>query len=94
MTCDKTADNCTSCNVSSAYPYLNTTAGTCMGKCPTFYYPNLGNSPILCILCESPCNDCTNKTKCLSCVAPYYFYNGTCRSNCPSGVTIPNNTTR
>lgn len=54
-----------------------------------FYYPDLTLTIVKCVLCVPPCKDCTTKLTCLSCVSPYYFFEGSCRSSCPSGTTIP-----
>lgn len=95
LTCTGTSTNCTSCLSNSTYPYLfiNSSVGTCRSQCPTYYYPDTSQNPIICVLCLSPCSTCTSSSQCTSCLSGWYFYNNTCSTNCPSGTTIPNNST-
>ncbi len=92
-TCNITATNCTSCKVNSTtkYLYISSNNGTCLSACPTYFYPNAQDT---CVACESPCNDCTSKTICVSCISPFYMSNASCVSQCPSTTTIPNDATR
>jgi proprotein convertase subtilisin/kexin type 5 len=55
LTCLGLRTNCTSCNTSSLFPYLN--GGTCITTCPPTYY---GSMIFTCVKCNSPCNSCQN----------------------------------
>ena len=94
-TCVVTSTNCTSCVSNSTYPYLfvNSSTGTCRTLCPTYFYADTSASPVQCIACTGRCYDCTSATQCTSCVYPFLYYNGTCDTSCPSGITIANNLT-
>jgi len=93
-TCEISSTNCTSCVANSTAKFLNLTAsnvGTCLAACPTFSYADaLG----LCVPCESPCNDCSSKTLCNSCLSGFYMHQGECKAQCPTGTTIANSVTR
>lgn len=40
----------------------------------------------VCANCEVPCQTCSSKTVCQSCISNYYLYNGsTCTQQCPNG---------
>lgn len=93
LTCLGTATNCTSCVANSTYPYLyvSGSTGSCRASCPIYYYPDTTSSPVTCVPCVGRCSTCLNSTQCLSCVSPYYFYNNSCVTSCPSGTMIANN---
>ncbi len=57
------------------------------------YITDTGGSPILCILCTSPCLACTSANQCTSRASGFYFYNNSCGTFCPSGTFIQNNVT-
>lgn len=93
QTCIGTATNCTSCWANSTYPYLymSGSTGSCRTLCPIYFYPDTSSSPVTCVPCVGRCSTCLNSTQCLSCVSPYYFYNSSCVTSCPSGTMIANN---
>lgn len=95
LTCTVTSTNCTSCVPTSNFTYLYvvTSTGTCRSSCPNTHYPDTTTTPVQCVLCVTPCSTCTSSTQCTACVSGYYFYNNTCSLTCPSGTTIPNNST-
>lgn len=92
LTCSPVATNCTSCNSTSGYPYLNKTAssGTCLAACPSGMYADANQSPILCVNCVAPCATCTTQTACLSCTSGTYLYQTSCLSSCPANITVIN----
>lgn len=61
----------------------------CLEKCPARTYP----APEICLPCESPCDECETKEKCLSCSEGFYWYNEECPKSCPDGM-FPNDATR
>jgi len=59
---------------------------TCLLNCPDgYFYQNNGTNNRYCQVCTSPCANCLDLTKCLSCADGFYFYNYTCTLACPSG---------
>lgn len=73
--CEVCSSNCTTCNPLT---------GQCTG-CKDDKYLN-GTE---CILCESPCLNCSTKTSCLSCVAGNQLFGDIC---CADGLTLINGT--
>ena len=58
---------------------------SCLLNCPdSYYYLNKGTNNKFCEICISPCKDCLDSVKCLTCIDGYYFYNYTCTNSCPS----------
>jgi hypothetical protein len=95
-TCSGTVSNCTSCVTASTFPYLNVSSsgsGTCVNSCQSGMFPDTTLLVPQCTACTSPCNTCTSKNSCLTCVSPFYMYSGVCANGCPSGITITNSVT-
>ncbi len=88
LTCSLSRTNCTSCDTSSANPYLY--GGTCNIVCLFGYYPD---ASFTCRICTSPCASCSNASTsaCVSCLSGYHQLNNTCYSTCPAGY-YPNAT--
>ncbi len=89
LTCDKSASNCTSCNINSVknrYLYDN----QCIESCPT-QFTNVGAE---CKKCDAKCSTCKNSTsQCLSCDSSSklkYYFGFDCLEKCPEG-TNPDN---
>lgn len=61
---------------------------TCLLNCPSgYYHDNEGMNNKFCKPCVSPCDDCIDTIKCLSCLVSLnkYFYNYGCLDICPNG---------
>lgn len=93
-TCVNISTNCSSCNSTSGFPFLNktTTSGTCLANCDSGMYPDTNQSPTLCVVCVSPCVTCTTQTACLSCITGRYLYLTSCVTTCPVNISIGNST--
>jgi hypothetical protein len=85
--CSVVATNCSSCNVSSALPYLYTNIsgaspeGVCLNVCPSSSYLNASE----CLDCNVTCLTC-NASTCLSCTAFFYLFEGACFGACPAST--------
>jgi proprotein convertase subtilisin/kexin type 5 len=82
--CATSANNCLSCNSSSAFPFLYNSQ--CFSNCPTFYYNNSING--ICYSCASlaiNCINCKNASSCNICDSGFVFLNGNCYANTPNG---------
>jgi hypothetical protein len=86
---------CTSCNASSAFPYLQVlnSTQTCVADCGAGNYPSAAASPTICTACVSPCATCTGQTVCLTCAGGFFKSGALCVSSCPVSTTVPNNAT-
>ena len=63
LTCEGTVTTCTSCDTTSALPYLSTTS-TCVATCADGTYLDTDQT---CTACDSSCATCeTTSTRCLS----------------------------
>lgn len=71
LNCSFLPDNCTSCNLLSANIYLKkiSDTSTCVSSCPTYYFPDISQNPVICTICISPCLTCNNASNCLTCIA-------------------------
>ena len=97
LTCFNTPTFCTGCVSNSSFPFLNVTpiAQICVSACSPGMYGSNSTSPAMCVNCSTPCATCTSATTCLSCLAGFFFLNGTiCTTNCTPLVTIANNATK
>lgn len=65
-----------------------------MAGCVAGMYPDTSLDPSTCVLCKSPCATCTQETVCLTCLSGFYFFNGSCSSDCPADTSIKNNSTQ
>lgn len=86
LTCTGDMFNCTSCNISSALPYLY--SNTCRATCPSYYYQNIANGTCSSCAAISPtiyCNNCSSATTCLSCNIPYVLHLSKCLNYTPDG---------
>lgn len=95
-TCQGSATFCTTCNQSTANKYLNvisTTSQQCVSQCQDLMYADTTRTPPTCVNCQSPCKTCTSLTFCLTCLNSYFFWNNTCTTSCPLGVTVGDTTT-
>jgi hypothetical protein len=92
LTCQILSTNCTSCNSTSSFPYLNKTgtAGTCLSTCQSGMYADTNQSPTLCVNCVGPCVTCTSQTACLSCTSGTYLYLTSCLATCPPNISVLN----
>lgn len=90
LTCSLIATNCTTCNSTSGFPYLNktTSSSTCLAQCPSGMYPDSNQSPTLCVSCVGPCVTCTTSTACLSCITGKFLYLTSCLSGCPADYSV------
>ena len=88
LTCSSLRTNCTSCDSSSANPYLY--SAMCNTGCQFGYYPDVS---MTCKSCTSPCASCTNASTnaCITCINGYYQLNTTCYATCPNSF-YPNAT--
>jgi proprotein convertase subtilisin/kexin type 5 len=90
LSCLNSPDNCTACNSTSDYKYLNktSTAATCVSECPAYMFEDTSQIPYVCSLCISPCAHCSSLTNCTTCLSPFYYYNYNCLTLCPIDVTV------
>ena len=81
LTCSIAYDNCTTCDATSAQPYLYLSA--CVSDCPLYTYSDEHNA---CLDCEDPCLECLSPTHCVSCQPGYRLYADVqmCYSACPA----------
>jgi hypothetical protein len=89
-TCAKSSGiACTTCDVSSAWPYLD--GNLCSEKCQFGWFGNKNFAR--CEKCKYPCESCIdNEEKCLSCVTTNVdsvFYEHKCLPHCPKGWVAP-----
>jgi len=90
LSCDISPLVCTTCNTTSAQPYLFN--NQCVPKCKTGYYQN--PETYTCDQCQAPCLSCALGTNnCPSCQSGNYLVRGTCRPECPADYFIGNPTT-
>ena len=66
--------NCTACNPTSSYPYLNATTHTCLASCPTGTW----NDNSVCQECTTGCSACSSASVCSDCFDGFYLLNGQC----------------
>jgi proprotein convertase subtilisin/kexin type 5 len=80
LSCSTSPSLCTSCT----YP-LKLLASVCLNDCPVTYYTSSPSSNTLqCLLCPSPCVNCTSPSACQSCQSGYYLLSGSCLLSCPA----------
>jgi proprotein convertase subtilisin/kexin type 5 len=89
-TCSGGTSICTSCDSTSATPYLKYGLNLCAAACPDGQYAP--TSSFTCALCDSNCLTCsTTSTYCLTCGLslssglPLYLSNNTCLATCSFG---------
>jgi proprotein convertase subtilisin/kexin type 5 len=84
VTCEETAENCTSSTCPKNYYFLS---HSCLSICPNNYYPD--SSARQCLGCATGCSTCFGSadTSCTVCSSSYYLQIGstTCSSGCNPG---------
>ena len=75
----KKRDECTSCNSTTGYLFLDKIAKDCVNDCPEGYYGNSTNN--LCMPCDTTCKDCVHpgtSENCTSCNGTRYLELSVC----------------
>lgn len=83
ITCSGNPTNCTSCALSTTYPYLFN--NICLPNCPANYFNDIDINA--CTKCTSPCQTCTSAltNACVTCINGTFFLSGYCLPSCPAG---------
>ena len=72
------------CVANCSFYYHFTLNRTCLLNCPAgYFYASSGPTSKFCEVCQPPCQNCIDATKCLSCVTGFFFFNFTCSPSCP-----------
>jgi len=90
--CKNCHENCLSCHGSSPHECERCTNDvltlihdtkqiSCLKSCPDGYFKHKK----LCKPCKAPCETCTSKTQCSSCIPSFYTFNDSCVKLCPPG---------
>lgn len=81
-TCSGIPSHCTSC-LANVTPRVYLDSYFCVETCPDYTYANSVTST--CTECEAPCELCSSRTLCLSCVAGSFLQGNSCLTECLPG---------
>lgn len=105
LTCLASIDNCTSCLEGGTYPFIMDSTcvsqctapksivykRTCVSVCPLSATVQIGDE---CLDCAQYCTKCENTIdNCTECQLGKFNYNNSCVSECPSGITVRDEST-